>query len=328
MAFPSTAITRTELGMNYEEFDLEMSRRGFIGARVYRPLMVGVQASDVPLVPIEQLLQNKAGLTKRAPGATYRKGDFEWNKWSYATEEYGWEEPLDDRTLNMYRDLIYAEVIHANRAIDFVLRDFEVQAAAKLYDTAVWTGAALTTTLAVDWETPATATPQADVFAAIEKVKSNCGLRANGMTCTDGTIRDLVQVASIIDLIKYWGGDDPKTITPSTLAQIFTLDFILVAGMAIKNTAAAGSLTIADIWNEDYSMVGKFAVSDDPAEPCIGRAPMWTTESAGPGSDGQIAVTVEEYRHEETRGSRYRARTDYTLNNLTVECGHLLTNLT
>jgi hypothetical protein len=166
------------------------------------------------------------------------------------------------------------------------------------------------------------------VFAGIEKIRDGAGIRANGMTMIDSTVRDLVQVDTIIDLIRYWGGDDPKNITPSTLATLFTLDFVMVAGFVQKNTAALGGLTLADIWNPDYAMIGRFAVTDDPQEPCIGRAPMWATESAGPGADGQIGVTVEEYRDDPIRGNVFRARTDYDHVVVHKECGHLLTNLT
>ena len=47
MVMASTAIYRLELSATFYEFDLEMSRRGFIGPRVLRPRMVGIQAADV-----------------------------------------------------------------------------------------------------------------------------------------------------------------------------------------------------------------------------------------------------------------------------------------
>ena len=51
---PSTAITRLDLSATFAEFDLAASRKNFIGPRVLRPFLVGVQAADVGKLPIER----------------------------------------------------------------------------------------------------------------------------------------------------------------------------------------------------------------------------------------------------------------------------------
>ena len=326
MAVPTTAIQRTELGSTFNEFDLAMSRGGFIGQRVLRPRMSATQSAAVPLIPLEEQLQQQK--TQRAAGARYQRGQFEWTNYSFATKEYGWEEPIDDRTLAIYRDLIEAEAIHASRCQDFVMREYETKVVATVYDTAVWTGAALTTPVGVKWNVPATAVPITNVFAGIDKVKASGGHKPNGLTMNDSQLRDVIRTAQVVDQLKFWGGDDPKNITPVMLAELFQLEFLLVANFSLKNTAnpsAAG--VIADIWDSTMVMLGRFAVTDDPAETCIGRTIMFSEESAGPGTDEPIAVTMEEYRDEPVRGSVMRSRTDYDLVVIFKECGHLLTNI-
>src|ERR1035437_7139772 len=136
---PSTTITRLDLSSTFYEFNLEMSRRGFIGPQVLRPRMVGIQAADVGKIPIASLLQLQDDT--RASGSGYHRGDFKFDKFSYSTNEHGWEEPLDDRNLKIYADIFDAESISASRAMDFVMRNFEVAVKNAVFDTSVFDSA-------------------------------------------------------------------------------------------------------------------------------------------------------------------------------------------
>jgi len=328
MAVPSTAITRVELAATFSEFDLAMNRRNFIGPRALRPRSVGVQAADVGKIPLEALLQTHD--TNRAPGAGYRRGDFEMSKFSYATDEYGWEEALDDRTLRVFADLLDAEAVHAQRAMDFVMRNFEIAVAAALYDVNTWTGAALTTAITNEWDENhvSDAIPIQDVEGAKQKVRDGSGLEPNALICNRKQFFGLRACDQITGLIKYHGGDDPKRITPQMVAQILDLDFVLVAG-GIKNTGVEGAAaSLSGIWSDEYAMVAKVAITDDPQEPCVGRTFMWSEDGPGaPGSDESIAVMVEEYREENRRGSVLRARSDYDIVVMYPEAAHLLSNV-
>ena len=123
MAMPSTVITRIDLSSTFTEFNQKMSRQGFIGPKVLRPRMVGIQAADVGKIPIEALLQQHD--TNRASGSGYNRGDWNFTKYSYSCSEHGWEEPLDDRNIKIYQDIFDAEAIAAGRAEDIVMRDYE-----------------------------------------------------------------------------------------------------------------------------------------------------------------------------------------------------------
>jgi len=324
---PSTAITRTDLASTFSEFDLRMSRQGFIGPRVLRPRLVGVQASDVGKVPLEQLLITKPD--DRAPGAGYRRGDFEFSKFSYATDEHGWEEPMDDRQIAIFRDQLDAEDIHAQRAEDIVCRNYEIAVAAAVYDTTTWTGAALTTGITHEWDDATNAKPINDVEAAKRKVRDGSGLEANALICNRNQFWNLANTNQVVDRIKYWGGDDPKRINEAMIAALLDLDYILVAG-GIKNTGKEGqSATIAQVWSDEYAVVARVATTDDPQEPCLGRTFMWSGDGPGvPGTDEELAVIVEEYREEQVRGSVIRARNDRDIVIMYAEAAHLLSNVT
>lgn len=325
MALPSSAITRTDLASTWSEFDLAMSRKKFIGPKVLRPRIVGVQAADVGKIPIEALLLTRSD--DRAPGAGYRRGDFEFTKFSYATDEHGWEETLDDRKLAMFRDMIDAENIHSQRAVDFLLRNYEIACAAALYDTAVWTGAALTTAITHEWDDHTNAVPVDDVEAARLLVIAGCGMEPNALICNRKQAFHLGQCANIVDRIKYSGLDDPKNISLAALAECLQLEMILVAG-GYKSTAKEGQdAAVSTVWGDEYMMLAKVATTDDPQEPCVGRTFIWGGDGPGaPGTDEEIAVIVEEYREENRRGSVIRARNDRDIVIMYKEAAHLLSN--
>lgn len=330
MAQPSTAITRTELSATFSEFDLAASQRGFIGPRCLRPRLVATQAADVGKIPIEALLQ-KAKNDARATGAGYRRGDFEFSKFNYATDEHGWEEPLDDRTLRVFGDLLDAEFIHAQRAFDFVLRNYEVAVAAALYDTNVWTGATLTTAITNEWDENhiTDATPIQDIEGARRKIINGSGLVPNALICNRKQLHGLKNCDQIVNRLKYWGGDDPKSVSLAAVAACLELDIILVAGGDnLKNTAIEGQDFVAgNIWSDEYAMLARVATTDDPREPCVGRTFMWDEENAGTGSDTELALIVEEYREEQVRGSVIRARNDRDIVIMYKEAAHLLSNV-
>ena len=334
MPAPSTAIERVELGATYSEFDLTMSRRGFIGHNVMTPRMTPIQAATVPQIPLEQLLQSKTGNeTARAPGSTYSRGRWEFDQYKYATQEYGWEEPVDDREAAMYRDFFESDQIAADRATDFLLRQYEVTIAGTAMNTSLFA----TTAAAGVWTDVANGVPISDMLNIVEVIEDASGISVNGAAMDRSVFRNARETDQIVDRLKFWGGDDPKAITVMALAEMFELRFLLVAGIpergssfagvAIQNTAPEGGRTLARIWDQDKVFVGQMAMSQDPRETCIGRTLMWSAENAGIGGDDTLAVIMEQYREEVTRSTVTRARMDYDIVPLTLEAGRILTGV-
>ena len=323
---PNTAITRLDLSSTFTELDLAMSRQRFIGHRILRPRLVGVQAADVGKLPLEALLQTHA--TGRAPGAGYGRGDFEFEKYSFATDEHGWEEPMDDRQIKLYGDMFDAEAIHAQRAEDVVLRNYEIAVAAAIYNTTTWNGAALVTDLTHEWDDPTNAVPITNIEAARRKVRAASGLEPNALICNRDQLWNLRLTDQIVGLLKYSGHADPTKLFADAIASLLDLQHIIVAG-GQKNTAnEAQTASLSSVWSDEYAMVCRVAETDDPQEPCIGRTFMWTEENAGAGTDEGMAVLMEEYREEKVRGSVLRARNDRDLVIMYPQAGHLLSNVT
>ena len=110
----SLATQRPDLAASFEEFDVMMDAADFIGQRVLRVMDVGLQSSPFGKIPIEELLQNRE--TLRAPGGGYNRGSWNFETDSYATQEHGVEEPVDDREAQLYKHYFDAEMISAARA--------------------------------------------------------------------------------------------------------------------------------------------------------------------------------------------------------------------
>src|SRR5688500_640208 len=148
---PSAAVGRPDLGATLMEFDEMANQAGFVGLQLAPVVEVAEQSANIGKIPIEQLLQTQD--TSRASGGGYRRGNFTFSDFSYATEEPGWEEPVDERNLRIYRRYFDAEVVAAKRARNFVVQNHEIRVATALTATATFVDAAAATI----WTTAATA---------------------------------------------------------------------------------------------------------------------------------------------------------------------------
>lgn len=322
MPSPSSALTslRPELAGSLEEFDLEMDRQGFIGLRVLPVLDVAKAGGTFGKIPLEQLLQTRD--TKRASGAGYSRGKWKFEEASFATQEHGAEEPIDDRDAALYSDYFDAEQVSTKRAYDAVLRNQEIRIAAAVFNTDTWTGSALTTTIGTNWTDPAS-TPFVSVEAAVQAVHTNSGMWPNAMVMDRTVFRNLRNNTSLIDRVKYQGFVDARAgnITAEAMAQAFDLKYLIVAGTS-KNTANEGQVaSLSTIWDTTKVMICRVAETNDIKEPCIGRTFHW-------GEDGsQIGGTVETYRDEPVRADIVRVRHEVAEMILYPQMGHLLIGL-
>ena len=324
MPSPSSALStlRPDLAGSFMEFDLAMDAKGYIAQRVLPVLEVVKQAGPFGKITVESLLKDVE--TKRAPGAGYSRSHYVFEPVTFACEEHGLEEPVDDRESTMYAEYFKAETISAMRALYGVMRAAEKRAAALLFNATTWTGAALTTGITHEWDDATNAVPITDVLAAQKKVYDGSGLWPNALIINKKVFLNLREVAQIIDRIKYAGITDPRAgaITTAALAQVFDLDHVIVAGGS-KDTAKEGqSASVGQVWSDEYAMVAKIAETDDIQEPCVGRTFHWAEDGS------LIGGLVESYRDETKRSDIVRVRHDVDEVRLHTESAHLLSNVT
>jgi hypothetical protein len=318
----SLATLRPDLA-TFLEFDLESEKSGYISTQFMPVQNVVSQSGSFGKIPIEQLLQQRE--TRRAPGAGYARGNFTFGTATYATEEHGAEEPVDDREAKMYAEYFDAEQVSTMRAFSAVLRNAEERTADAIFNTTTWTGSSLTTALTHEWDDATNAVPLTDVEAAVQKIYDNSGLWANALVINRKVFRNLRNCDQVIERIQSAGaGDATKAsdVTVQMLAQAFDLPFIIVAGTS-KNSANEGqAATPTQIWSGEYAMICKVATGMDMREPCIGRTFHWSDDGSN------IGGTVESYRDEVIRGNVIRVRHDVDEVVLYPQAGHLLSNVT
>lgn len=343
---PSTAITRLDLSLSYNEFSLLANQKKFIGLKVLPPIGVSQEAADFPKISIEDLL-SKVEETKRAPRAGYKRDTFSWTTDNYAVEEHGVEETVDDATVERYGDVLRVEMIATIRAVNRILQRLEYDIAAAVFNTTTFTGAALTTAIGTAWTTAATADPLADIDAAHEKVSVGCGEDANTLVLTKKGFTSMIRTARLEGLLKYDAsellvalntGQNQSMVSQviSGLKDLLQVERILV-GRGFKNTADKGqTASLARGWDNTMAML---CVSNDDGfngdlespVPTLGRT-IFTTKNGEPlpGSDGagEDSLLFDEYRDDTVRGSIIRPRNKRQVKMLHVECGHLLTNVT
>jgi len=322
MPSPSSSLStlRPDLA-TFEEFDLEMDRRGFVASRVAPVIDVASQSGTFGKIPVEQLLQTSE--TSRAPGAGYSRGNFTFTSATYACKEHGHEEPVDDREAKMYANFFDAELIATQRAYDAVVRNAELRMAAAIFNATTWTS--FTTGITHEWDDATNAVPITDVNTAVKAVWNQCGMWPNALIINRHVFKNLRLCASVIDAIESSGAgssSEQGSITVAQIANVFDLDYVIVAG-GTENTAKEGQTASYDkIWSDEYAMVCRVATTADPREPCIARTFHW-------GEDGSsIGGTVESYREEQKRSDIIRVRHDVDEIVMYAEMGHLLSNVT
>lgn len=325
MPSPSNTLAtlRPDLSGSFMEFDMEMDNMGFIGTKVLTPVDVPKPNGTFGILPVEEML--KVRNTKRAPGSGYSRGEFKFETTTFACEEHGAEEPVDDKEAEMYSEYFVAEQIAAMRARRAVLANYEARVAAAVFNTSTWTGATLATSVGTEWSNAASGTPVTDVLTAGNIIYENSGFYPNALVINRRVYRNLRNNAQVIDRIVSAGaGQAAKQgdISPELLAQVFDLDYIIIAG-ATKNGANEGqAASLSAFWSNEYAMLCRVATSSDIREPCIGRTFHWAADGSS------IGGTAEQYREEQTRSNIIRVRHDVDELIIMPAAGHLLSNIT
>ena len=307
----------------FQEFNLESEKKGYVALKVLPVIEAGLQSDNPGKLPIKALLFQAD--TKRNSAAGYNRGSYKFETFTYATSENGWEEPIDARDEKRYRHILQVDRIANARAAGIVARNQEQRAAALVFNTTTWTGAALTTAPTNEWDDATNAVPITDVEAAVKKIYEGSGLWANALVINRQVFRNLRNCNQVVDRIESAGAGSPTKptdITEQMLAAVFDLQHIIVAG-ASKNSANEGqAATPVQIWSGEYAMVCCVSNSADMRDPCIGRTFHWA-------EDGSIiGGTVEEYEEVQSRSRiiRVRHETDEVI--MYAAAGHLLSNIT
>lgn len=315
MPRPKQAAERPELQVViYEAVDPD---NGFIGLRVMPIFRVDEAVGQYPVIPAEVMFSVPD--TRRAPRSPYPRSDWEWEWDTYATQENGWEEAVDDKEVNLYKRYFDAEKLAGIRALKIILRNQEKRIAGAVFSESNFTAHAVTN----EWDDHANATPIDDVKAGRKAIHETIGVEPNTLIISYTTFLDLGMCGQIVDRIKYTNPAVQRgEIQAPLLAQAFGVDQILIGGSLYNGAQKGQDAELSSIWDNEYAMLCRTSDSGMLTEmPSLGRTFLWTTDSP-------TNTVVESYRDETIRGDVIRVRHETDEEFISPECGYLLSNIT
>ena len=292
---PST-FNRPDLGLHFEEYNVNAASQGFVGPKIMPFLPVALQTASFSKITVASLLEDIK--TERAPGAGYERGSYQFEQDSYACIEHGTEEPVDDAERAIYAYSFDVEMQAANRCVARLMRGAEKRIVAPIL------ASANTTATAGIWSTSASGKPFTDVMLAAIQVRNRTGIRANAVVMDWAAFEAARACDEVLNRVKFWGGDDPAFVTAEVMARAMNVKYCFISG-GMKNTGGHGlPAVLSPIWDKTKCAVLVVPESSDLREPCYGRTFQFTGDGGANGEGG----TVEQYREEIRRSEIIRAR--------------------
>lgn len=290
----------------------------FVAGQAARPILVPNQEGTIAYIDRARTMPSLPSL-ERAPGSAYKRGGVTVAGDAFKCIDYGYEHQIPKEHEAMFRSLMQSQIVAGQTVLGELYMGLEYRVATMLLSTSTWTGAALfTDNHANPWSTAATDII-GQVGAAKEKVRQGTGLEANALITSQKQIVNIMAVNTAIrgllsgiqvavpDVIRDW------------LPRIFALDYVIPFS-AVYNAGneADSTPTITDVWNEDYAMVARVAVTDNPSEVCVARTLAW--EAMGAGTSAKYAV------YNEPQTNSVVVQGDLYTDEVVIDkyCGHLM----
>ena len=321
-ASPSTTAfdVREDLSLTITEFDHEMNRQGYVGHRLLPPMPREKKSGKVPRVKLEDTMQDID--VNRNPDQTFPLMTLEWSDDSYDTQSMGLEAAIDDETLERYDDLVDAEASLSTLIEEVLLRSFEIKVVNHFTTESNYTAARVTGGL-IDWRTSDSATVYKDIDARREAFFLDFGKEPNALFITRSDMRAALDTDDLKNRSKNQNFQDVRpgvlNANAANLAVALDVPEVIVAN-ALKNTGNTRNLS--RIWPEGKVVLAHIAQTDDPAEVCLGRSPVWSPMGVVDGD--RIGIWAESYEKPEVAGSRIRRRANWGRKIWHVEAAQLI----
>lgn len=301
---------RLDLGEALIEYPL--TQLGFIGTQVLPPVEQDRDTGQFSTVTRESILRDRN--VKWAPKTAASRDDHTLSPVTYRCERYAHEQAVDSLERSIYGREYQAEVTAALLCRDILLRAQEIRVATEIFNTTTFTGSALYTDLGTDWDNAA-ATIVADVDAAKEQIRKNCGMLPNTIIIPVGALPWIKANTDMKARLQYSMALTESAIL-GNLAQVFGIPRVLVGG-AISNSADEGAtINLTDVWNDNYCWLGVCATTGAITEACVGR-----TVAYNPGGG---LLQVDQYDEPQTGCTLFRVRQHVDELIIDPYFGHLL----
>ena len=246
----------------------------------YRPAMF-VADRVAPYVPVKKQsdyffkflkgawFRNEARM--RGPGAVAARGGYPLTSDTYSCKEYAFAHPVPIELINNADEPLRPYETAVKYAMRKILLAKEV-----IVSTACMTSGNWTTSNDVDagWIASAGASNTfiEDILAYKETLRKLIGVYPNRLLIESKTFKELKMCDDIIDRIKYTGTSGrPADVTPQTIAQLFELDEVMVAGAIYSDAeevVAGTDFNAVDLW-EVNATKGAALLYYSPTSPAI-----------------------------------------------------------
>jgi len=294
-----TVVRRPDLGGAIVEMFEASGSMGYIGTQLLPIQNVNENAGVYPVITKESLMKNVN--PARAPKSAYVRTNYDYERGSYMTYEYGVEEVIDDVERSLFDQEAggMADMLAAKRAANYLMRAQEKRIANLFFSTTAATRFG-TTSVTNEWDDYANATPISDIKAQLNNFRLKAGNAPDALVVNWEVYNNLTQCAQIVDQIKYTFGAalDIRNLSAAQVAQALGVPRLIVAG-GLEDTAGQGlDSSISDIWSNEYAALVRIG---DMTSGGLGRTFSWAPESGSP-------FVVEQYRENAVRGDVYRVR--------------------
>ena len=206
----------------------------------------------------------------RGPGSIAARGGYPVTSDTYSCKEYAFGQPVPIELINNADQVLTPFATAVKYAMRKVLLAKEV-----LVSTACMTAGNWTTTNDVDagWiATAGTNTFITDILDQKEVIRKLIGVYPNRLLLEAKTFNNIKQCSGVLDRIKYSGTQGrPADVTTQTLAQLFELDEVMVAGAiysSAEEVVAGTDFTAVDLWEVNASK-GAALLYYSPAAPAV-----------------------------------------------------------
>ena len=266
----------------------------FISFQLFPVFKVGVSTAPLPKVRrsanVERLYRPRYGQFPRSQTEVLAAG-------TYNCTEQGFEEPYDQKDIEIYKGEAGAQKVMGYMALNKVLIAHELGVVNSVMNTTAFPAGYNQAASAV-WGT-ASDKPLNDVADAKQGVLLNCGQDANCIffaATIYNKVRKSPQIqAQVRGIMGYTGKASGISIdiTVQDLAIAFNVEMVYI-GRARYNTADEGQTEVmAFIWPADKVLVAYIPSPEDPIAPHLGRTFVWDEGLMELGGQAQTSVAFD-----------------------------------
>ena len=212
-------------------------------------------AGQWPVLPRESRM--KVPDTRRHEDGTYTRGQWEWNKDTYTTFDYGFEEPVDNVSQAVNKKYINQEEIATQLSMEGLMLARESRVATALLNETTFSAGLVTVTN--EWDDATNATPYADIQQAFIALRAKCGLSKMNysLIISDDLVDYFFRTTAVIGDSKYVVilQTMPRAGKLAWMAEYLGIKEVIETRTLYDTSGLQQSMSIGKFWSNEYAML-------------------------------------------------------------------------